>query len=516
MSREKGKVIIMNETNTDITKNKLKKTVSKKLEWDFNVPDYKNDILKICDTAANGYITDYTVSDGLVTAKVTVKANMLYIPDVPEDYEPKLSSLESSESFVIKADIPKNAQWDFFDVDFHIKDCTASAINSRKAGIRANGMLTVTLVKNSEMCAHLPENVTAETKTKKICAVYIPAMITEKINFSHTFSIPSGKPDIKELLRCTVLIGNAEVKAVANKAVLKGDMTIKLLYISSQNTPECFEFTSPFTEIADAKGLGEGMEMMYSAVPVDITTKVYSDGDNCQRNIDVNGYTLFKLTAFVKKEPEIICDAFCPGYEDECIREEICCTDISRAVKDAYTLKETIYASDSEFTEICDISAKVTVKEAVLENRKINISSEALFTYIYKSPAGIKCEQKPIDFDFSQDIPDGKDYSACEVMCDVCGTSFVISSKNSAEIRCNMVFTTRLFANVCENAVTEVKVNVDKKTAPKKAAITAYYPCEKEDVFSIAKKYRTTVESVKKENNLTEDYVLPGTFVIIV
>ena len=52
----------MNE-NICITKNKLKKNISKKLEWDFNVPDNKNDILKITSLKVCGDITDYEMRE---------------------------------------------------------------------------------------------------------------------------------------------------------------------------------------------------------------------------------------------------------------------------------------------------------------------------------------------------------------------------------------------------------------------------------------------------------------------
>ena len=88
---------------------------------------------------------------------------MLYIPDVAPDCEPKLSSLESSEIFVIKGDMPLKMAYDFSDVCLFIRNATPELINSRKAGVRANVTATVTLIKNQELEIKIPDDIKVET-----------------------------------------------------------------------------------------------------------------------------------------------------------------------------------------------------------------------------------------------------------------------------------------------------------------------------------------------------------------
>lgn len=501
--------------NICITKNKMKKNVSKKLEWDFNVPDNKNDILKIASLNADGFITDCEIKDDEITAKVRITANILYIPDVPEDSEPKLSSLETSENFVIKADIPGNMTYDFEDVQFFVRNCSPELINSRKAGVRVNAGLCITLIKNREIGIKMPEDIPVETKTKTVCAVHIPVQLSEKISFSHSFTIPSGKPDIREMLRCCARIKNKEVKAVTGKAVFKGNLEVKILYVSTQNTVECFESKIPFTEIADAKGLTEDMEMMLSACTKDVCVKIYSNDDGKNRNIDVNGFMLFGLTAFKRNEAQIVCDAFCPEYKDECVCEEINYSDISNCLRDAYTLKENITFSDGDLLEICDVSDEIINKEAVLENGKVNIVSDIIYDIVYKSSNGIKCERKTVTFEFVQDAPKSRKYDTVDISCEIAGSSFMITSSNSVEIRSNILFETRLSKEECIEAVTEIKADKSKKNDTGRAPIVTYFPNEREELFNIAKKYRTTVEALKEVNSLKDDYAEPGAFLII-
>lgn len=504
----------MNE-NICITKNKTKKNISKKLEWDFNVPDNKNDILKICSLNVTGEITDCEMKEDSVLLKVKLNANMLYIPDVAPECEPKLSCLESTESFSIKGDMPLGMEYDFSDVCLFIRNASYELINSRKAGVRANVTAILTLIKNRELSLKMPQDITIETKTKNICAVHIPVQLSEKIAFSHSFSIPGGKPDIRELLRYTAEVKNKEVKAVSGKAVFKGNLGIKIIYASNKNTVECFEVTLPFTEIADAKGLNEDMEMMLMASSEDLCVKVYANDEAKERNIDVTGYMHFNLTAFERNNAGIVCDAFCPDFKEECTYEEINYSDISKGLKDTYSYKETVSLSDTDVLEICDVSAKVYNKEAVLESGKVNITSDIIYDILYKSSNGIKCERKISPFNFIQHSPDTKKYDTVELSCEVINVSYMIASANSVEIRSNILFESHLLKEEKINAITEIKADKNEKCSLGRAPIVTYFPQGREELFDIAKRYRTTVCALKELNSLTDDFVKEGEFIII-
>ena len=500
-------------TNTQITKNKIKKTVSKKLEWDFNVPDHKSDILKITSLKADGYISDYSISEGVLTAKITVSANLLYIPDNNEELS-FISCLDSTENFTVKMDLPKEIDADFEEISLCINGEIPVLINSRKAGVKVNASITACFIKNGEIVCRHPEDIQVETKSEKLSAVYIPVMFQEKIGFSYNFLLPSGKPDIKEILRCFARVTNSEVKAVTGKAVIKGNLMFKVLYCSSDNTLQCFEHAIPFTEIADARNLTEKMEMIYSVTPENVCLKVYENEENRNRNIDASGCINFRLTAFTENEADIVSDAFCPDFTEECVSEELCYRNISKALKTAYVLKETVYSSDSDFLEIIDISGKHEIRDVLKENGKIRISAEMIYDIIYKSQTGVKSERKNVNFELVQEEAGAENAGVIDVYAEICDISYVITSSNGVEIRSNLMFETRLSSENNISHITEIKVDKNEKCIQNRAPIVAYYPSENEELFSIAKKYRTTVNSLKEANGLDSDYVSGGFLII--
>lgn len=501
--------------NMSITKNKIKKNIFKKTEWDFNVPDNKNDILKIASLDCRGFVTDYEIRDNEITAKVKMTADILYIPEKAEEGAPKLSSLTSTESFTIKSDIIGGADFDFDDVRLFIGACSPELINSRKVGVRANVTLCVTLIKNKALGIRLPENVFAETKTKTVSAVHIPVQISERVAFSHSLTIPNGKPDIKETLRFSVAVKDREVKTVTGKAVFKGGLEIKLIYISGLNTVECFISHIPFTEIADAKGLTDDTETMLSATAEDTEIKIYSDENGKSRSFDISGFIHFTLCAFTRTQAELVCDAFCPEYKSECVYEDISYSDISKCLRDAYTFKTTLTLSHSDITEICDISGKILNKEAIFENGKVKITSDIIYDIVYKASDGIKCERKTEAFEFMQDAQIGGSYNSVDISCEITGISFMIASSDSIEVRSNILFETRLTKEESVKAVKEVKIDKVSKASEVKPPITAYFPNEREEIWDIAKKYGVAVERLKKLNSADGNYAEAGSFLII-
>lgn len=496
----------MNETI--ITKNVFSKNISKKLEWDINVPDSKKDVLKILSVKIDCLMEDYSFSQGAFSAKIIAMAEVLYIPDDNEEND-CICTLHTQENFVVKADVPVDISWDIEDVRLKNLSDNCVMLNSRKLGLSSDSVVCIELYQDVEL-PDFKDNENSVFDLKNANASYICAVANEKISFSSQFTLPSGKSGIEEILCCDTKLKNCELKSITNKAVLKGDICVCMLYLSENGNLENVEFSSPFTEIADVMGMTDDMDVIFEAC-------VRKSDVSCDNNgITVEGVIVLDLKAFMNEKMQYVCDAYSPDYEEKITKEKLSCIKMSRCFTDSHNMKEILSFDDFEILEIYFAQAKANVLNAQIQGNRVLINANLLCSVTYKTPSGIRCDKKTLPFEFLQDIQTSDCYDNVEITSDVENFSYVIAGHNCVEIRCNVIFNTHLSS--CEELsyINSMEIDKTKKKQLNRAPVVAYFPKSDERVFDISKKYCSTPDKIRFINSLGNSDICPKDVCIII
>ena len=497
-----------------LTNEVLKKNIPKKIEWDFNVPDQKKDILKILSQTLEATVLEYYIKDDYLSAKVGVNANVLYIPENSEDMQ--IAVLESNEVFIIKTDIPKNLEWEFSSTDIQITESSTHLINSRKVGVRANLQALVSLIQNVALPKIECDSTLIETKTKEITGYYTPILTSEKLNVALNSALPAGSPSILEILQTNLSIQNRDLKPISNKVVLKGDLVCKLMYISVLNTIEVTELTSQFAEIVDISGLTDEMDITYDVKVNKTLVEVSPNEEDEIRNVSVNSAVELKITGIVTDTAEVVTDAYSPIYEEKYNKELIKFEELSKTNVDNYMLKESVYFDDIDIAQVISLNAKPIIKKAEISGNKVNVDAYLELELLLKSQNGLNSYLREVDFSYVSEGFFSGSYDNVAINSDLSNISYNISGNNCIEIRSNIVFNTRLSKTVSLDLISDITLNKDKKHTIDRAPIVAYFVKVGDGLFSIAKKYKTTISNLTKINNLTnENELKPGSYIII-
>ena len=498
----------------NLTKTVFKKAIPKKVEWDFNVPDSKRDILKILSQTVEGTVTEYDVKENSFNLKLQARANVLYIPEGEED--PKLTALESTEVMVIKTEIPTGAQWDFTDISLNMVNSQPILINSRKIGVRCNANIDIAFIKNMALPAIDCAEEEIETKNKEIHSFSTAILVCEKINVSLNAPLPSGKPAVCEILSTDFCVKNKDLKAIANKAVLKGDLEVKMLYNSVENTSEMVEFVSPFTEIVDVAGLSDELDIEFET-KLFKNEAVASDNENGEsRNVSVNGFVELKIRAVKPECLTVTIDAYSPIYADTCKRDMLEYEEMSNIMSDNMSVKEVIYFDDFDISEIVSISALPVIKKAEICGNRVDISGMLETTVIMKNNTDLSAAVKEIEFTYQQDGFSGKAYDDVSINADIAGISYNIAGNNCIEVRANVMLNTRLRKMNKLEYICGINLDYEKKHDVSRAPIVAYFVKEGDTLFKIAKKYRTTVFKLKEINGIEDENIIKiGQYLLI-
>ena len=496
-----------------LTKTVLKKNVVKKAEWDFNVPDSKSDILKILSQTLSGTVLEYDVKENSLNAKIRVQANILYISD--NDDEAGIAALESVETIVVKTEVPTGIEWDFANLSLDVSGLTPMLINSRKVGVRANANLDAALVKNVTLPQIDCLDNQIETRTKEI-ETYLSVISTDdKIPLSLNMLLPSGNPSILEILKTDIAIKNKDLKPISNKAVLKGDIEVSVLYISVDNTIETAEFLSPYTEIVDVSGLSDDLDMIFEARAVKNEVTVQENESNELRSIGINGSVDLKITANKRVNQTVVVDAYSPIYQDTSKRDILEYEEMSNLMADSVMIKEVVYFEGVNISEVVHIISEARVKKAEIAGNRVDISGALQSNVFMRTDNGINSALKEIEFSCSQDGFKQKGYDTVAVSSELANVSYNIVGSNAIEIRATLILYTRLTKTSKLDYIREIKLNENQRHICNRAPIVAYFMKDEDTLFGVAKKFCTTTSKIREINGIEEEKLRVGQYIII-
>ena len=497
-----------------ITRTVWSQSIPQKIEWDSNVPDSKMDILKILSQTLNAHMNDYQIKDNLFLANITVCANLLYLPE--GEQEPQIASLKHTDTLQVKLELPPDITWDCTEVLFNVTPHSPVLINSRKAGIRGQLNLTVKLLENVHLNAPDCDNHTLETLTETVDTYSTPVLRQDQFPFTLSFPLPGGKPPVSEILETSVRIHNGDLKAISNKAVIKGDLEVKLLYISTLSSVETVEFTSPFTEILDVGDLEEEYVTTFELTPFILTATSMENEANEQKNISFQGMITAQIHAIMPQRISLVTDAYSFKYPVKLLKKSTSFEQCHLLPQENISLKEMITLSDSQLEEILDVTCTPLLSGAKADNGQIRINGVLSCRILYRTASGIHCILKEVPFEAFRDLPHDTLCSDISAKIELRHFSYHILNQNNLEIRSGITYQICLHATKEKEYIDAILLNEETPLNIHRAPIVAYIIKPGDTLFNIAKKYATTVDRLKTVNSIENDRNLKiGSYLII-
>ena len=415
----------------NMTKTAWTKTVSHPIEWDLNVSDSKRDILKILTQKLTGYVSEYTVRDNLFTARVTLCANLLYLPEGEQGVP--ICSLSHTDTILIKEEIPTSLIWDFSDVELCVTPSHPVFINSRKAGIRGRMQLTLTLRENTSLPTPTKES-DLECLEQTVSAYSVLQNTQEDFPFALQFPLPSGKPPVADILTASLQVRNQDVKPISNKVVAKGDYTLKLFYASTISTLETAEFSSPFTEIMDV-ATEENAQLTYEIIPYLQEIKVTENEENEPKSIHAAGILQIKIKSVMAREIPLITDAYCPGFAVKLLKRTAPFEQLEILPPQTTAVKELMELPDLQLESILDVSCTPVLNSSKREGDRIILSGDLDTALLYQTPSGVNSLSRQIPFELVQDLTSPSPCQSVTAKLSPNHFSYNILNQSSLELR---------------------------------------------------------------------------------
>jgi hypothetical protein len=395
-------------------------------------------------------------------------------------------------------------------------------VNKRRLDVRGAISVKVkvsTLREQSVVCDAFGMNV----QLKKTPLKYtITKLCAEKTaTFNEETSVPQTKPPILNLLKYEPTLEITEVKPIAEKLVVKGDVYVKTLYHPDKEKPlpETLTFSFPFSQIVDVDNLDTTYtnEVHGEVVACDLT--VNPDSSNAMKSITCDVTVRFKCISSKGVDTNIVTDVYSTSHVCEVSTSTIKVSMPPTDLNQTFQLKETLEYNDGELSTVCDSWA--TIKNVTYrldtENHTINIMGIVQYCILAENAKDmVVLLEKDCGFDYAIPVDTLTESTSIEPNLNVTACTYTMTSNSEVAIKAEVSLKGITYENKLIECVSEVTIDENlKKVRDGDYSIKLYYGIQNEDVWDIAKRYSTSVDEIVKENDLESNIIQKDGMILI-
>lgn len=480
-------------------------TAEQSLDADISLPDYCPEIQRILKCSVVPNISSVQNNSGRITADANAAIRILYIGE-----NGRVAAYEQNypiQKFVESGKVTSDSA-----IDVRIKTDYANcrAVNPRRIDIRA--MMTFifkAMNKREESILCSADGAGIQTISEENNVASLCGLAERAFSLSEVIEIGEDKPSVSQVINVSACAITSEVKIINNKALIKGDCRIKIYYISDENSSvESIEHSLPISQIIEAEGLNETGKTCIRLNVSSCETIPKSDSSGNIRLIDFNARISAFTAAFDETPVSLISDAYSTEYKAENTCKNIELLSFNECFDTSFTNKvvlESIGVSvDCVLAVWCsDIKYNFGSKED-----KCNISGTYQANILYKdsdNQTGII--QKPVDFDFYVRMNDKAERINCFGSVQIVSCSCAVTGDSRLELKTELCSSGIILSSCMKKYISDITLVPHNESQKENCALTIYFCDKNESLWDIARKYNTTVDAIKNENEISNNVI---------
>jgi len=493
--------------NVKSFKNVISKSENCKYDWDIIVPDSKPDVGRIISADAVTQILTKEIMQDRAMISGNAKINILY---VPADNPSVVKNVETIQNFNYVMELSGLRQNMTLNILSSAEKTDISILNSRKLHITSNLSFLGNVTSTNEIsCISEIKNNDVLYKTKEISTYKAISEIEKAIEISEELEVPMGKPSINEILKIDLKINNKDVRPIHNKLVVKGELELVTIYNSEMEGDSveymCHEI--PFAEILDISGINENTVCDTDFNLKNITCSLKEDREGEKRIIVIEATLFIQSRNYEKVKINSVVDAYSLTNELDIEKNGYMFDEIINQINGQFNIKETaVFNNINNILKVISVGAKTDIKNVCAKNNTVTIKGDILCDVLYISTDNSEINSSfcSVPFEHTIECEGAKEDVICDLKLDIIKCAYNILSPNELELRVNVEYTAIIKRDMLSELICDISYDESKTPLIDKCGLIVYFCSGNEEMWDIAKKYKTTVDEILIANNLSE------------
>ena len=459
---------------------------------DIIVPDIKPDIVSIIATNGIPYIYKQECENGRVKMDGSIDSYIVYL-----SVDGDTRSIQTTFNFSNTLEDDKIKEKSNIKYKINIDSIDAKVLNERKVSVVTTLSISYYAfeVQTIEITDDFTNNIPNLQKQEE--SVQIKSLVgfnMTKGSIKEDIDI-ENLDEIGEILKVNVSIRDSEQKISYNKILTKGECNVKILYMTEDNRIGSVQNIFPIMSFVDMENI--------------------KDGDTCLVEYNIKNM-LFKINSREDHSITVQIDfeIFCEAYEEKNIN----------ILKDAYSLNSNVDISyktievdnfDVDNNELIEINERIKVddiknvldiekgKIVILKKDNFNIEGEVniILYHDLTSKNGLNIKNLKIPFISKLKNQNNVEFVYQNIETNLSGEDVILNIKLLAK---------NVDKNYNSMDIIET-INMNDIPLLEDYNVVVYMVKKNDNIWNIAKKFKVTMDSIIKVNNLDNpDMIYPG------
>ena len=511
------------------------------LDDDYNVPDYRPDIVKVLKEKGELHFDEAKAAAGAAWLKGRLVFRVLYRSDQENG---KISCLKGEIPFQEKLNMDGVQEYDVIQASGEIEDLTIGVIHSRKISVRAVILLKTEepREKEDELCVGIEADDGCEKRYRNTNILQLLCMKRDQCRQKSEITLPSSKPNVQEILWKSLEIRNLDTKMGQDGVKLSGEVLISVLYQEEEETDrvQWYEMVIPLDCGVECDA-GTEADIIYKvkARPASMELEVKPDYDGEERVLVKELVMNLDIRVWIEHEISMLEDVYSLKKEIIPVCTGVTLHHISVKNDSQCRLTEQMELAESQekILQICSCEGTVHLESTELTEQGVRAEGILVTELLYittddQMPIGSAREIYPFEqlIEIPQQTvrternkPEGpetleqKNKLQTELDCRISQLSAVMLDQDHVEIKAVIGLNLLAFEQEQIDNITDTcEEPLDMEQLQKRPGLVGYIAKDGDSLWSIAKENHTTVEDILRDNHRTDEDLRRGEKILIV
>jgi hypothetical protein len=498
-------------------------TIQTVIENDIIVPDTKPDIARVLLLDGDVFVTGSDTGTDRAVISGCIVCKILYISD---DESKSVKGITSNIPFSYTLDIQGVRSGMKSRVKGIIEHMDYTLLNGRKINVKT--ILSLNCKVNDEIEREISSGIVGLEDIQALTdsVVLNTHLGSNKVNFiiKEDLDLPSSKPTIGEILRNDIKISGKDFKVADGKIFVKSDIGISTLYIADDEarSMQFMENELAFTQFVELENVDEDTIVSVDYDLIDYKIEAAQDNDGELRNIRAEIAMNVYVNGLCQKTVEVLSDAYSPKSKIILERQQLSLDEIFSENRSQIVIRDTVDLTECnpEVAEVFNVLCKYNVSDSRIEDNKIIIEGSVENNILYlanNEDQPVFCLKKEIPFRHEVDIKDINSDMKSDISLEIEHCNYSMIATDQVEIRAVIGVDTRVETKKIVPIINKANESLLDENRPlSMPSVIIYITQSGDNLWKIAKKYGTTVDTLMRINNLSEkDILMPGQQIII-
>lgn len=501
------------KTSVYINDTVCREATEQAIDVDFTLPDYCPDISKIFKCQAVPRISSKGINGKTVTIDGTVMLTVLY-----GDKDGNLCSYEYQYPFSKNIELASEQTGVNLFCKTRIEYINCRAVTGRKIDI--HGAVGIFLKVFKRKCTDIISDIddTSTEIHRGIAPATVPMGYAEKyLLVEDELQIGQGQPAVNNIIRSEAKSCIRETKIINDKAVVKGEMTVCVLYCPNNcPTPQCVKTVIPFSQIVDIEGITDSCKCETNSEIAFFEAKPRVSPSGEIKTFAITAKILLTCSAWCSNEIAVVLDAFSRKHDADIVRNKVNFEKIISNISETYHCKKSVEL-EMPVDSVLDLWCNVQTNSVKFEDNNMIIGGIIIASMIVSGDKNnTYYVEKNIDFEYKYPVLCEKGVPYCEPEIEILSCGYTLTSTENMEIRVDLSVNASVYEKREISLISDFSIDESKPVCRNcNGAMIIYFPSENDSVWDIARKYNASVEEIMRINELESDNIPNGKTILV-